>query len=77
MHAIAVAAGLLGERAAEPRLADPAWPGDEQAAVLGDPAAGGEALEQRLVEAALRAVVDVLDAGLRSRLFFRIELTLV
>ena len=61
---VAVAAGLLRKRAGQPRLADAAWAGDEQIAVLGDPAAGGELLEQRLVEPARRAVVDVLDRGL-------------
>ena len=46
--------------------------------MLGDPAAGGELLEQRLVEPARRAVVDVLDRrlavaqpGARSRLWKR------
>jgi hypothetical protein len=32
--------------------------------VLGDPAAGGQLLEQRLVEPPRRAIVDVLDRGL-------------
>ena len=32
--------------------------------MLGDPAAGGQLLEQRLIEPARRAVVDVLDYGL-------------
>ena len=32
--------------------------------MLGDPFAGGELLEQRLVEAPRRSVVDVLDGGL-------------
>lgn len=32
--------------------------------MLGDPAAGGELLEQRLVEPARRSVVDVLDRRL-------------
>jgi len=32
--------------------------------VFGDPAAGGQLLEQRFVEPARRAVVDVLDGGL-------------
>ena len=32
--------------------------------MLGDPAAGGQLLEQRFVEPARRAVVDVLDRGL-------------
>ena len=61
---VAVAAGLLRQRAGQPRLADAARAGDQQAAVLGDPAAGGQLLEQRLVEPARRAVVDVLDRGL-------------
>ncbi len=32
--------------------------------MLGDPAAGGELLEQRLVELSRRAIVDVLDPRL-------------
>ncbi len=36
-------------------------PGDEQIAVLDDPAAGGELLEQSFVEPARRTVVDVFD----------------
>ena len=39
-------------------------PCDEQVAVIGDPAARRELLEQRLVEPARRAVVDVLDGRL-------------
>jgi hypothetical protein len=64
MHGEAVAAGLLPQRAGQPRLADPARAGDEQIAMFGDPAAGGELLEQRLVELARRAVVDILDRRL-------------
>ena len=45
-------------------MADAARAGDQQAAVLGDPAAGGQLLEQRFVEPAWGAVVDVLDGGL-------------
>jgi len=37
---------------------------DREIAVLDDPAAGRELLEQRLFELARRAVVDVLDRGL-------------
>ena len=55
-----------------------ARPGDQEAAVLGDPAAGGQLLEQRLIEPARRAVVDVLDCGLHyarvPRLFADIDL---
>ena len=57
----AVAAGLLPQGAGEPALANPARPGDEQAAGFRDPTAGRQALEQRLVQPARRAVVDVLD----------------
>jgi hypothetical protein len=48
----AVAASLLRQRTGQPRLAHAAWTGDQQAAMLGDPAAGGQLLEQRLVEPA-------------------------
>ena len=50
-----VAARLLSEGAGEPCLADPAGAGDEQVALLGDPAARGELLEQRLVELSRRS----------------------
>jgi hypothetical protein len=63
-HRVAVPARLLGERARQPRLADAAWPGDEQIAMLGDPIASRELLEQRLVEPSRCAVVDVLDGRL-------------
>jgi hypothetical protein len=52
LHAVAVATGLLGQRARQPQLADSARTGDEQVAVLGKPAAAGQLLEQRLVEPA-------------------------
>ena len=42
-----VAAGFLAERAGEPGLSDTARAGDQQVAVLGDPAACGELLELR------------------------------
>src|SRR6202158_977656 len=54
MHRIAITAGSLRQRAAEPRLADAARSGDQQIAMLGNPAAGGQLLEQRLVEASGR-----------------------
>lgn len=40
--------------------------GDDQVAVLLDPAAGGEAADLRLVELATSRVVDVFDAGLHN-----------
>src|SRR5262249_40658339 len=64
MDSVAIAAGLLGQGAGQPRFADSAWPSNQQIAVLGDPAAGGELLEQRLVEAPGGPEVDVLDTGL-------------
>src|SRR5262249_61936467 len=62
--AVALAAGPLGQGAGQPGLAQAALPANEQIALLGDPAAGGELLEERFVELALRAGVDVLDRGL-------------
>jgi hypothetical protein len=44
-------------------ILDTARTGDQKIAVVGDPAAGGQLLEQRLVEPTGRAVVDVLDRG--------------
>ena len=41
MHRIAITAGSLRQRAAEPRLADAARSGDQQIAMFGNPAAGG------------------------------------
>lgn len=62
-HGDAVAAGGLRQGAAEPGLADPAGTGDDQVALVGDPSAGEQALEQRLVEAAPGAVIDIFRAG--------------
>src|SRR5699024_10663141 len=45
-----VAAGLLAKRAGEPCLADTAGAGYQQVALLGDPSACRQLLEQRLVE---------------------------
>ncbi len=64
IRAVALAAGPLGQGAGQPGLAQAALPANEQIALLGDPAAGGELLEERFVELALCAVVDVLDRGL-------------
>src|SRR6478736_4735420 len=64
MHRIAITAGFLRQRAAEPRLADTARSGDQQIAMLGNPAAGGQLLEQRLVEPSGGTIVDVLDRRL-------------
>ena len=50
VHGEPVATGLLRERTREPRLTDPARPRDQKIAVLDDPAARRELLEQRLVE---------------------------
>ena len=44
-------------------LPEPARPGDQQIAALGDPVAGGEFEEQRAVEPARALVIDVFDAG--------------
>jgi hypothetical protein len=63
-HAPAVAAGLVAEGAGQPTLADPGRAGDQNALMPVEPAAGHQPLEQRPVEAAWGAQVDVLDAGI-------------
>src|SRR5262245_25343304 len=62
--AVTLAAGPLSQGAGEPGLAQSAFAGNEKIAFLGNPAASRELLEERFVELALRAVVDVLDRGL-------------
>src|SRR5262245_12183416 len=64
VRTVALAAGPLGKRAGQPCFSESTLPANEQIALLGDPAAGRELLEERFVELALRAVVDVLDRGL-------------
>ncbi|MFT7057682.1 MAG: hypothetical protein ACJASV_000181 [Pseudorhodobacter sp.] len=44
-------------------FADPTGAGDDQVALICDPLAGEQALEQRLVEAAPRAVIDIFRAS--------------
>jgi len=61
---VALAAGPLSNGAGEPGLAQSAFSGNEKIAFLGNPAASRELLEERFVELALGAVVDVLDRGL-------------
>ena len=68
MHRIAVTAGSLRQRAAEPRLADTARSGDQQIAMLGNPAAGGQLLEQRLVEPSGGTIVNFLHCSPALRL---------
>ena len=62
-HGDALTAGRLRQGAAKPGLSDPTGAGDDQIAPVGDPFAGEQALEQRLVEATARAVIDVLRTG--------------
>ena len=62
-----VAARLVAERAGKPTLADAGWAADGQIVVRVDPIADHELLEQRAVEAARRAVIDVLDERLLAQ----------
>ena len=64
MDAVAVLAGLLGERAAEPRLAGAARSRDEQAAVAGIQRQAAKPLEQCLVENGVAPGVDAFDGRL-------------
>jgi hypothetical protein len=58
----------VAERTGNPALADTGWSDDQQILVSLDPLAGDEPLEQRLIEAARRLHVDVLDDGVLPQL---------
>jgi hypothetical protein len=57
----------VAERRGEPAFADAGRPTQDQVLVGIDPTALGELLEQRAVEAARCAVVDILDDGLMAQ----------
>jgi hypothetical protein len=63
-HGAIVATGLVAERRGEPTLADAGRAADQEIDAVVDPATLNEAGEQRTVEPARGAVVDVLDARL-------------
>ena len=63
-HGAIVAAGFVAERRGEPALADAGRAADQEIDAVADPATLNEAGEQRTVEPARGAVVDVLDARL-------------
>jgi hypothetical protein len=60
---VALAAGLVGERAGDPGLAHAGGAEDEEVERLAYPVAGGELGDERLVEAARGAQIEVLKAG--------------
>ena len=62
-----VAAGLVAERAGDPALAEARRAGDQEIFMTVDPFAGSEPGEDGAVEAARRAQVDVLDAGVLAQ----------
>lgn len=59
-----VATGLVAERRSQPTFPDAGRPDEGQIVVGFDPLALDELLEQRAVETARAAVIDVFDAGL-------------
>src|ERR1700730_18161592 len=63
-HRAIVAACLVAERASQPTFADAGRPFDDQVLRLLDPAPGGQCLEQRTVEGAGGAIMDVFDRRL-------------
>ena len=67
-HGAIVTAGLVAERRGEPALADAGRAADQQVGMVVDPAALDKLGEQRAIEAARGAVVDVLDARLLAQL---------
>lgn len=62
-----VPARLTAKRAGEPGLADAGWAADREIVVGVDPIARDEFLEQRPVEAAGRAIIDILDRRLMAQ----------
>src|SRR5271166_6101485 len=66
-HGVVVAAGTVAERAGEPRFSPPGRPFDDQVLPRLDPAAQRQLLEQRTVQTARRAVIDILDRGVVSQ----------
>ena len=67
-HGAIVATGLVAERRGEPTLADACRAADQEIDVVVDPTALDKLGEQRAVETARGAVVDVLDACLLAQL---------
>jgi hypothetical protein len=65
-HVDAITADRLCQGAAEAGFADATAAGDDQVALVGDPFAGEQVLEQRLVEAAARAVMNFFWTATRS-----------
>ena len=62
-----VATGFVAERTGKPTFADAGRPAQDQVLMRIDPAAFGELLEQRAIETARGAVIDVLDRGLMAQ----------
>lgn len=62
-NAFSVTAGFVPERAGDPTFPDAGWTRDKEPFGSIDPAAGDKFLEQRAVDAARRAQVDILDDG--------------
>ena len=58
-----VATGLVGERAGEPGFADPGRAFDDEVVRRVDPVAVDEALQERAIQPARAAPIDVLDGG--------------
>ena len=63
-----LAARLVGERTGKPGFTDAGRAGDEYVEVLLDPLTGSERCHDTFVESASVAVVDVLDAGVVTKL---------
>ena len=63
-HRAVVAAGLVAEGAGKPTFADAGRAAQDQIVVGIDPFAVGELVEQRAIETARGAVIDILDDGL-------------
>ena len=66
-NGLLVAARLVSQRASEPGFTNAGRTADDQVVVFINPFADDEGLEQRSIQAARRAVIDVLDGGLMAQ----------
>lgn len=66
-HRSVIPAGLVAEGTGQPTLADAGWSANDQTVVGVDPIADDEFLEERAIEAAGGAIIDILDDGLLAQ----------
>ncbi|MNN22709.1 hypothetical protein D3C81_1360820 [compost metagenome] len=66
-HAVAVPAGLVGQRASEPGFAHAGGAADDQVEAIAQPLSAAQLQDQGFVQAARAAVVDVFQASVMAQ----------